>query len=229
MTVEKAMELVPQWTERETPHREETPESMIRIWITKKLEWFARRYGILVIAAAGFVVYTVLLSAGVEARTETRVRQEMAVEYASQLERYKQELREQEQAQYFKSGEASREAFVNQEIDAATQLIQEEPNETMRGTKLGVAIARLMSGNYGSTLREVVEQPDQWMNYHSDTKITQEVRAFAEKIVRDYYENGVVPDGLTKDIQWLTWTPGDYLARNNWNASAATVTWRWHG
>lgn len=197
--------------------------------IERRADKFKKRYGLLLIAAAAWTLYTIILSAAVEHRTETRVRQAMAVEYASQLERYKAEQAEAKQAEYFLSGSASREAFINQEIDAATQLIQEEPNETMRGTKLGVALARLMSGLYGGTLQEVVSQPDQWMNYHADTKITQEVRAFAEKIVKAYYEDGVIPDGLTPDIQWLTWTPGDYLARNNWNAAAATKTWRYHG
>ena len=233
MTDEKAMRLVPVYSRTEIPHREEAKDTMFTRFINHMTErirvGFRRKYGILLITAAAFTIYTILLSAGVESRTEQRVRQEMAIEYASQLEAYKAEQARAAQAEHWLSGDASREAFINQEIDAGARLIQEEPNETMRGTKLGVAIARLMSGLYGATLQEVINQPGQWMNYHSDVKITQEVRAFAEKIIRAYYEDGMVPDGLTKDIQWLTWTPGDYLARNNWNAAAATVTWRYHG
>lgn len=191
---------------------------------------FKRRYGILLIAAAAFTIYTIILSACVEASTEKRVWAEAEVKYAGQLEAYKAEQAYEAQKEHWLSGNASREAFLNQEIDAAAHFIAEEANETMKGTKLGVAIARLMAGGYGETLQEVIDQPDQWMNYSgTDNKITQADRDFAEKIVRDYYENGIIPDGLTEDIQWLTWSPGDYLARNNWNAATATKTWRWHG
>lgn len=193
-------------------------------------ESFKKRYGIFLIMAAAFALYTVILSGVVEHRTEQRVRQEAAIEYASMLEKYKAEQREQEQASYFLSGDASREAFLNQEIDAAAHFIAEEANETMKGTKLGVAIARLMAGGYGSTLKEVFNQPNQWMFYSGeDNKFTQSDRDFAEGIVRKYYEESIIPNDLTVDIQWMRWTPGDYQGMNNWNEKAATKTWRYHG
>lgn len=232
MTEAKARAMVPVWTAKEAPYSPQIHHEVMKS-MNKIAETFIRKHMITIILAALMLVEGVVVGAGtahrVRRETEERLSAQYAADLESQMEAYKQEQAYQEQAAHWLSGDASREAFLNQEIDAGTQLIQDEPNETMRGTKLGVALARLMSGNYGSTLQEVVEQPDQWMNYSKSTKITQEVRAFAEKIIRAYYEDGIVPDGLTQDIQWLTWTPGDYLARNNWNAAAATVTWRYHG
>lgn len=234
MTDEKAMRLVPVYSRTEIPHREEAKDTMFTRFINHMTErirvGFRRKYGILLIGAAAFTIYTILLSAGVESRTEQRVRQEMAIEYASQLEAYKAEQARAAQAEHWLSGDASREAFINQEIDAAAHFIAEEANETMKGTKLGVAIARLMAGGYGSTLREVINQPGQWMFYSGeDNKFSQADREFAEGIVRRYYEENIIPNDLTTDIQWMMWSPGDYQAMNNWNAAAATRKWRYHG
>lgn len=234
MIDEKAMSLIPTYAQTKIPHREEATETMFARLMNHAAERirvsFRRKWGILIIGAALFTIYTILLSAGVEHRTEARVRQEMAGEYASQLEAYKAEQARAVQAEHWLSGDASREAFINQEIDAAAHFIAEEANETMKGTKLGVAIARLMAGGYGSTLREVINQPDQWMFYSGeDNKFTQADREFAEGIVRRYYEDNIIPNDLTTDIQWMMWSPGDYQAMNNWNASAATRKWRYHG
>ena len=233
MTDEKAMRLVPVYSRTEIPHREEAKDTMFTRFINHMTErirvGFRRKYGILLIGAALFTIYTILLSAGVESRTEKRVRQEMAIEYASQLEAYKAEQARAAQAEHWLSGDASREAFINQEIDAGARLIQEEPNETMRGTKLGVAIARLMSGLYGATLQEVINQPGQWMNYHSDVKITQEVRAFAEKIIRAYMESGIVPNGLTAEMVYGEWTQHDFVLRDSYKTTSTMHTWRYQG
>lgn len=231
---EKAMSIVPAYAKAEIPHREDEMETMINQLMNRAAErirvGFRRKWGIFIIGAAIFTIYTILLSAGVEHRTEVRVRQEMAGEAAAAVEQYKAEQARETQKQYFLSGDASREAFINQEIDAAAHFIAEEANETMKGTKLGVAIARLMAGGYGSTLREVINQPDQWMFYSGeDNKFTQADREFAEGIVRRYYEDNIIPNDLTTDIQWIIWSPGDYQAMNNWNASAATRKWRYHG
>lgn len=225
MTEAKARDLVPGWAGMISREEAQKMRKIARF----DLDRFKKRYGIALILAALFCLYSVLLIWRVRTVTETRLRQEMAAAVTQAVEDYKTEEARQAQAEHWLSGDASFEAFLNQEIDAGTRFVQEEPNDTMRGTKLGVALARLMSGLYGSTLQEVINQPEQWMNYRSDVKITQEVRSFVEKILRAYYVDGIIPDDLTADIQWITWTPGDYLARNNYNASAATKTWRYHG
>ena len=216
------------------PKKKPEPAAPKRKRLLPTLESFKRRYGIMVILAAAFTLYTIILSSCVEASTEKRVWKEADAKYEDQLneqiEAYKAEQAYQAQAEHWLSGDASWEAFLNQEIEAGAHFIAEEANETMKGTKLGVALARLMSGLYGSTLQEVINQADQWMNYSGPSnKFTQADRDFAAKMIRAYYEDGIIPDGLTSDIQWLTWTPGDYLARNNWNAATATKTWRYHG
>lgn len=229
MNTKRAIELVPTWAQTEIPRRERTEEepNMIRMWILSRLEWFRRQYGLTLIVAAAFVLYTVLLSAGVNHRTEQRVRQETAIEYASQLERYKAELREQEQASYFLSGDASREAFINQEIDAAARLAAKMSNDTQKGGIICNALARVMNKNYPDSMQQVIAQPNQWMFYSEDNKFSAHDREIAEKILRAYYEDGIIPNGLTDEYVYGSWSENDYVLRNTWDFSQNTRTWRY--
>ena len=190
-------------------------------------ERFAKRYGILCIAAAVFVIYTVLLSTWVEHRTEVRVRQDMAVEYASRLEQYKAEQAQAEQAAHWLSGDASREAFINQEVDAAARLAAKMSNDVQKGGIICNALARVMSGKYPGTMQEVIAQPNQWMFYSPENKFSTHDREIAETILRAYYVDGIIPNGLTGDFVYATWSESDYVLRNTWDFGPNTRTWRW--
>lgn len=190
-------------------------------------ESFKKRYGIFLIMAAAFALYTVILSGVVEHRTEQRVRQEAAIEYASMLEKYKAEQREQEQASYFLSGDASREAFLNQEIDAAARLAAKMGNDTQKGGIICNALARVMSRNYPGTMQEVIAQPQQWMFYSPENKFSTHDREIAEAILRAYYVDGIIPTGLTEEFVYATWSEQDYVLRNTWDFGPSTRTWRY--
>lgn len=188
-----------------------------------------KKYGILLIAAVTLTVYTVVLTESVERKTEARVRQEAAIEYASKLERYKAEQAEQAQAEHFLSGEASREAFLNQEIDAAARLAAKMSNDTQKGGIICNALARVMNKNYPGTMREVIDQPQQWMFYDAENKFSTHDREIAEKILRAYYEDGIIPSGLTDEYVYGSWSENDYVLRNTWDFGSATRTWRYQG
>lgn len=219
---------VKEYRPRKAGKAAEKKQPWYRMSLDFDLKRFGKRYGILLAAAAAFVIYTICLSAYVDHKATARVRQELAIEYASRLEQYKQEQAEKVQAEHWLSGEASREAFLNQEIDAAARLVAPMKSDTQKGGILCNAIARLMSGRYGGTLREVIEQPNQWMFYSKDNKITAHDRELAEKLVRDYYD-GVVPNGLTKDFVYGAWSETDYVLRNTWEFGTGTLTWRYQG
>lgn len=230
---EKAMSLIPTYAKTEIPRREEVQETMFTRIMNHAAEkirvGFRRKYGIALIGAALFTIYTILLSAGVEHRTEIRVRQEMAGEAAAAVEQYKAEQARETQKQYFLSGDASREAFVNQEIDAAARLAARMSNDTQKGGIICNALARVMNKAYPGTMQEVIAQPEQWMFYSADNKFSTHDREIAEKILRAYYEEGIVPTGLTEDFVYGSWSESDYVLRNTWDFGSATRTWRYQG
>ena len=148
-------------------------------------------------------------------------------EYAVKLEEYKAEQAQAQQAAYFKSGEASREAFLNQEKEAARHLAAGMTSNSQKGGIVCNAIARLMSGQYGGTLQEVINQPQQWMSYDPERKYTEIDIRIADKLVDDYY-NGIVPTGLTAAYVYGSWYPdGRYVLRNTWDFSSSTRTWEY--
>ena len=230
---EKAMILIPTYAKTEIPRREEVQETMFTRIMNHAAErirvGFRRKYGIALIGAALFTIYTVLLSASVAHRTEIRVRQEMDGEAAAAVERYKAEQARETQKQYFLSGDASREAFVNQEVDAAARLAAKMSNDVQKGGIICNALARVMNKAYPGTMAEVIAQPNQWMFYSPDNKFSTHDREIAEKILRAYYEDGIVPTGLTEEFVYGSWSESDYVLRNTWDFGSATRTWRYQG
>ena len=230
---EKAMSLIPTYAKTEIPQREEVPTGMWTRLMNHAAEririGFRRKYGILLIGAALFTIYTILLSAGVKHRTEIRVRQEMAGEAAAAVEQYKQEQAREAQKQYFLSGDASREAFINQEIDASARLAARMSNDTQKGGIICNALARVMNKAYPGTMQEVIAQPEQWMFYDPETKFSTHDREIAEKILRAYYKDSIVPNGLTEEFVYGSWSEADYVLRNTWDFGSSTRTWRYQG
>jgi len=233
MIDEKAMRMLPAYAKAEIPQREEVPKGMWTRLMNHAAErirvGFRRKYGILLIGAAAFTLYTILLSASVEHRTEIRVRQEMAGEAAAAVEQYKAEQARETQKQYFLSGDASREAFINQEVDSAARLAARMSNDTQKGGIICNALARVMNKAYPGTMQEVIAQPEQWMFYSPDNKFSTHDREIAEKILRAYYEEGIVPTGLTEEFVYGSWSESDYVLRNTWDFGSATRTWRYQG
>ena len=230
---EKAMSIIPVYAKTEIPQREEVPTGMWTKLMNHAAErirvGFRRKYGIALIGAALFTIYTILLSAGVEHRTEVRVRQEMAGEAAAAVEQYKAEQARETQKQYFLSGDASREAFVNQEIDAAARLAAKMSNDIQKGGIICNALARVMNKAYPGTMAEVIAQPNQWMFYDPETKFSTHDREIAEKILLAYYEDGIIPNGLTDEYVYGSWSESDYVLRNTWDFGSSTRTWRYQG
>ena len=233
MIDEKAMSLIPTYAQTKIPHREEATETMFARLMNHAAERirvsFRRKWGILIIGAALFTIYTVILSASVAHRTEIRVRQEMAGEAAAAVEQYKAEQARETQKQYFLSGDASREAFINQEVDSAARLAARMSNDTQKGGIICNALARVMNKAYPGTMQEVIAQPEQWMFYSADNKFSTHDREIAEKILRAYYEEGIVPTGLTEEFVYGSWSESDYVLRNTWDFGSSTRTWRYQG
>ena len=233
MIDEKAMRMLPAYAKAEIPQREEVPKGMWTRLMNHAAErirvGFRRKYGILLIGAAAFTLYTILLSASVEHRTEIRVRQEMAGEAAAAVEQYKAEQALQAQKEHWLSGDASREAFINQEIKAGAQAISKEANDEVKGTKLGVGIARVLNPNYPGTIKEVFAQENQFMFISEDNTYTQHDWDLAESLIRPFYEDGVLPNGLNQDMVFFEWNGTTGTARDSYQTTTGMSTWRYQG
>lgn len=152
----------------------------------------------------------------------------MAIEYASRLEQYKAEQAEQVQRDYFLSGDASREAAINKEIDAVAPVISKLNNDAQKINETCCMLARVMSSAYPNTFAEVAQQPMQWMFFDGgDTTFSEHDRELAESIIRPYMESGIVPNGLTAQMVYGEWTPSDFVLRDSYKTTSTMHTWRY--
>lgn len=197
-----------------------------RMRLEEKRDRFVKRYGIVIALACVYTISMILCSAIASHRTEKAVREEMGREYAIQLERYKAEQREAEQASYFLSGDASREAAINQEVDAVAAVISKLNTDQQKRTEAACMLARVMNPAYPNSFREVAQQSQQWMFYDGkDNTFSQHDREIADSIVRPYMESGIIPDGLTQDFVYGSWSPNDFVLRNKYETTGTYRTW----
>lgn len=209
------------------PRRQRGAHAMTR-------ESFLRRYGILLIAAAAFTIYTILLSSWVSWRTEKRVRGEMEHEYDVRLEEamaaHKEEQAQQKAAEFFLSGDASREAAINQAVDAVAPVISKLATDAQKYTEASCMLARVMNPAYPNTFQEVASQPLQWMFFDgSDKTCSDHDREIAESIIRPYMESGKIPNGLTAEMVHGSWSTNDYVLRDSYEGTGTMHTWRYAG
>ena len=195
---------------------------------------FWRDYKILIVGAAVVTIYTILLSSWVSWRTETRVHAEMDADYERRVEQriaeYHEQRQQEQAAEYFLSGEASREAFINQEIDAVAPVIAKLSTDAQKYTEASCMLARVMSPSYPNSFQEVAKQPKQWMFYDgTDNNFSDHDREIAEKIVRPYLESGKIPNGLTAELVHGSWSTNDYVLRDDYEGSGTMTTWRYPG
>ena len=207
----------------------ELPPLRTRIRFFDK-ETFKRRYGVLLIALAFLTswtlgVYGYAYRKGVKVTTD-----KLTTEHEQALKDQKEAQQQETAAQYFLSGEASREAFLNQETDAVAGVISKLTTDAQKATEAACMLARVMNPVYPGTFAEVAAQTQQWMFYDgSDKTFSLHDREIAESIVRPYIESGIIPNGLTSDMVYGSWSPNDFVLRDSYETTPTMHTWRYQG
>ena len=222
MDAERIIEVAPE---------EELPPRMRKIDRREKLK---RRYGLslMIVMALGFwsMLLCIVTGAVVHSRTEKRVRAEMEAQHAQALADYDEAQRMERSKEYFLSGEASREAAINQATDAVAAVISKLSTDAQKATEAACMLARVMSPNYPNSFEEVAAQPQQWMFYDgSDKTFSNHDREIAESIVRPYMESGIIPNGLTAQMVYGSWSTNDFVLRDSYQNTATMQTWRYQG
>lgn len=203
------------------------PELPRRMHLEEKRDRFVKRYGIMIVLACIYTLSMILCSAIASKRTEKAVWEKARAEYAVQLEAYKREQQEAEQAAHWLSGDASREAAINQEVDSVAAVISKLNTDAQKATEASCMLARVMNPAYPNTFKEVAQQASQWMFYDgSDNTFSQHDRDIADSIVRPYMESGIVPNGLTAQMVYGSWSPNDFVLRDSYETTSTMHTWR---
>lgn len=87
--------------------------------------------------------------------------------------------------------------------------------------------ARTRNPAYPGTLIEVIQQPGQWLGYSSDTEVTKEDYATAEKVWNAVY-SADHPE-VSSDFVYASFEAEGITLRDTWEISTRTHFWRWEG
>lgn len=193
-----------------------------------------KKYGILLISAALFTIYTILLSAGVEHRTEIRVRQEMADSAEQAVEKYKEDLKKQEddaaqekQKSGFLTGEDSLQNYIQilaGPLSVHVASLRMERNVTAAGaeTYAWVDLARYASGRYGSTLEEVLSDPKQIEGYIEGHGTRPEDEEIGLRVAKDFVMKKY-PTGFNMNMYFaMIMQDGSVEARDKYETDSHT-------
>ena len=176
------------------------------------------------------ILTTLFLCEGfiVKHNTEVKVWAEASELYEQKLEAYKAEQARAVQEEYFLSGDASRESFINQEIDAVAKVIARLSTDDQKLTEASCMLARVMNSSYPDNFADVASQSSQWMFYDgTNTSFSTHDRELAESIVRPYHESGIVPNGLTSAYVYGEWSTSDFVLRDTWERTSRSHYWRY--
>lgn len=191
-------------------------------------EKFVKRYGITLVLACFFCIYSILLSTYVYAKAEKQLTAEYEAKYAQRMDAWIEEQRMEQSRQYFLSGEASREAAINRATGAVAAVISKLETDQQKLTEACCMLARVMNPAYPNSFEEVAEQELQWMFYDGrDKTYTQHDWDLAESIVRPYMESGIIPNGLTSDMVYGAWSNNDFVLRDSYQNTAMMHTFRY--
>lgn len=184
---------------------------------------FLKRHGI-TIAALFFLTlwtWTVTTIATNNARHDTRV--ELEAEYQARITAFYEE----QEAERIAANQAllSDQAQMEREADALARLIGTMKTRRMKQTMIWNVLVRVDNPNYPGSVEEVIAQPQQWMFYDPKNPIREDDRALALEQLAIWHD-GRYPAGLSRDFVYAEWSESDYVLRDTWDKSSATMYWR---
>ena len=235
MNEKLARKIMPVWAEGEpvriVEHREE-PKTPFRMRMDDLGNRILKRYGIFLICMAIWTISIICSSAIVSHNTEKRVREELSAEYAQKLEAYKQEQAEAEQAAHWLSGDASREAAINQDAVRLAKVGQGVLN-TYTGADIEdarkvmiCALCRVYSGGEFASVTSIsdaVNQPQQWWGYSADMSYTTDVFSTAVEVSGIFHNSEPMP--CSSDMVYASWNGQEIVLRNRWEDNSMARHW----
>lgn len=199
---------------------------------------FGKRYGILLVAAAVFTVYTILLSAGVEAKTEKRVTEEVTSQLRQDFQKYLDQQEQERKATQFLTGDASFEAAVEELAEPLSYILAAYrmefgiPENGLR-TIGWVYCARYAqnSTEFGRTPQEILEKVGAWegtpvghARSNHDIELSKEI---ATSFLKGEYPDSPYTTAMTFFVRDNK-VDGKIAARNEYATGAYTEYW-WYG
>jgi len=186
---EKAIKSLPTYHWRDEPFQPPKHRAEVR------RERFLRRYGIILILAACFTIYTILLSWIVHYRAMSLAKEQ----YENEFEAWKQEYIAEN---FFLTGEASRAAAIEQDAVTAAHDGGVWTTEKAYKTYCWNVEVRKRRADYPNSVQDVLQQTGQYAFHDPDGTYNSDKLDWGREVFQEAY-SGALPQGLTLEHQFL--------------------------
>jgi hypothetical protein len=187
---------------------------------------FMRKYGILLIVVLSFIFWTLmmwLIASGItKARVTNALTQKYDIEYETRINKYIADL----EAANTPTEDEYLQRQIRMEADYLARVIGTMSTKQMKLSMLWNILMRVDSPYYPNTVKEVIEQPDQWMFYNESNPIRQNDVSLAIEQLKLWHD-GRYPSNLSSSYVYGEWSEHDYVLRDTWDKSSKTNYWRY--
>lgn len=200
----------------------------IRMPDRPEVKRFFKRYGIALAGILLLMLYTLAVRAVTAHTVRKEVTEQLTAEYETRIEETLQAYKDEQQAAYFLSGEASRKAAMAEDAAWIAKVlygVRDNSTEDLR-TAVWCILARVDNPYYPDSVREVCEQKGQWMGFGSDNPVLTNLKQIALEELETYYAGERI---VGQEYVYLYWTPTEITLRDAWKDGSGTHYWRWNG
>lgn len=217
--------------EDEPEVRFDVPKSF-RMKVEHKKDRFFRDYTILLVGlfawAASIILFCTVTGAIVRHNDYVDIDKRIDDAKTAAVEEYKSDQARAEQAAHWKSGEASREAAMNQDVDLIARWMSFFKTDRAKMSFGGNVIVRILSPFYPNDVRSVLTEKDQFTFGNENLVASAHDQELAAEIW-NMIDKRILPAGLTMDHLYGEVRDGgnDYVVRNEYEKTGATDYWRY--
>lgn len=197
--------------------------------IRERVRDFWRDYKILLVGSLLLTLWTIMTctitGTIVRHNTEIEVEERVTHEMRGQFQSHLDWQAEQEQAAKFLTGDASRQAQIEEDAEYTAKLMSKYKTKRMKQTVLLNAWARMKSGLYPNTMKAVVSQANQFQFWNESNPVKADDYELAYALLTDLYA-GKYPAGFDDKFIYGEWSENDYVLRDTWEKNSNTNYYR---
>lgn len=183
-------------------------------WIEVAIKWIC----ILMV----FIVYSLTLWSISAHRAEKRA----AADYRIQLNNYIMERDAQDAART--AMPLSLQEQIEIEANSLAKVlygVKDNSSDDLR-TYCWCVFNRIDNPQFGRSLDEVIDQPNQWMRYSPNNDVLQKLKQIAIEELTIWHQGTSRP--CSNEYVYMDWSPNDLVLRNDFVAKRTTKYWRYN-
>jgi hypothetical protein len=182
-------------------------------------KWLIGYFGKWVLLILAFILYTLIIARGAYAKAEKKF-EAWQEDYVAGF------LRHQEAIDTNMPQLDPYEAQLDSEAQQLARVlygVKDNSTDDLR-TYCWCVFNRVDSPEYADNLKEVIDQPSQWMRYSEDNPVLDDLYRLARTELDAWHSGKTRPCDIS--FVYMNWSPSEIILRNTWTNTSRTMYWR---